>query len=88
MSSGFRNLELVEPAIVKIDMSYLHLARNDLKGAGRLKSLVDFCKFSNALCVIEGVETKQDFKVAKELGADFVQGFYLDFNLTSILSTS
>ncbi|UBM24160.1 EAL domain-containing protein [Pseudomonas sp. p1(2021b)] len=75
-SSGFRNLAALDPEIIKIDMSYLHGARHSLESIGKLKALIDFCKSSNMLCVLEGVETEADLSVAREFQADLVQGYY------------
>lgn len=75
-SSGFRNLAALDPEIIKIDMSYLHGARHSLETIGKLKALVDFCKSSNLLCVLEGVESEADLSVAREFQADLVQGYY------------
>ncbi|WP_400589708.1 EAL domain-containing protein [Pseudomonas aeruginosa] len=77
-SSGFRNLDFFSPDIIKIDATYMHNARADKNGKKKLESLVKFCKSTSIHCAVGGVETTSDLELAKDIGADLVQGYFLN----------
>ena len=41
-----------------------------------LSFMMQFAKMSNLITVQEGVETKEQLQRVKDLGCDYVQGFY------------
>ncbi|TET78502.1 MAG: EAL domain-containing protein [Candidatus Cloacimonadota bacterium] len=41
-----------------------------------LESLIPFSKKINTIIIAEGVETKDEFEVLKEMGIEYGQGFF------------
>lgn len=48
-----------------------HTIKRDL-----LESLIPFSKKINTIIIAEGVETKDEFEVLKEIGIEYGQGFF------------
>ena len=78
--SGYSSINMFSKfrfELVKFDMELIrHLDDND--GANRLilRDLVHLCKAMKLHTLIEGVETKEQLDFVKEIGCEFVQGFY------------
>ncbi|MBE5789474.1 MAG: EAL domain-containing protein [Clostridiales bacterium] len=75
--SSFNMFSKFRFELVKFDMEMIrHLDDND--GANRLilRDLVHLCKAMKLHTLIEGVETKEQLDFVKEIGCEFVQGFY------------
>ena len=39
--------------------------------------MINYCHENYIMVIAEGIETVEEYDTAKELGADFAQGFYL-----------
>jgi EAL domain-containing protein (putative c-di-GMP-specific phosphodiesterase class I) len=79
VGGGYASLESIietRPEVVKIDRHIVHTMSEDALRRGIVKFIVSFCKENNIMSVAEGIETKDDFEVAKQLGVDAGQGFY------------
>lgn len=75
-SSNQVRLNILNPDIVKLDKDLL-IEHN----YGNEKPLFEALKVAREMganVVLEGIETEHDFNLAKYLGMDFVQGFYLN----------
>jgi hypothetical protein len=80
VGSGHSNLDripLIQPDILKVDRSLIARIDCDYHKQETLKSLVGLSRKIGSLVVAEGVETEGEAIVALELGADFLQGFFL-----------
>lgn len=66
----------VEPDIVKLDRSVLIEASKSVRGQSILRNLTYLIKQAGSICLIEGVETKEQALMAMDAGVDLVQGFY------------
>ena len=64
------------PEVVKIDRRIVHKMDTDALRRSIVKFIVSFCKEHGIMSVAEGIETKADFEVAKQLGVDAGQGYY------------
>ncbi|WP_044340385.1 EAL domain-containing protein [Rossellomorea aquimaris] len=65
-----------EPEIIKLDRFFaLNLSQDDKKQ--RFLSFFNQFYGKDTLIVLEGIETKQDMQVAKDIGITMGQGFYL-----------
>lgn len=77
--TGFSSLAYVHRLpidILKVDRSFIRdLAQNE-KSANVLRSILGLCENLGIGCVIEGVETQDQFDLVSELGGRFIQGFY------------
>ena len=63
--------------IVKIDRQFLVGARHDERNLSILESMASLINAIGARSVLEGIETKQDLDIARNLNVDMVQGFFL-----------
>ena len=80
VGSGYASLESIietRPEAVKIDRHIVHGLVTDPYKHSIVKFIVSFCREHDIICVAEGVETKEEFNLLKELGVDACQGYYL-----------
>ncbi len=61
---------------IKIDKSFIDGLPNDKDDVAITKTVIDLAKRFNLKTVAEGVETKDQVDLLKELGCDTVQGYY------------
>ncbi|MEJ8474171.1 putative bifunctional diguanylate cyclase/phosphodiesterase [Roseibium algae] len=61
---------------IKIDRSFVTGIQKGTTGYGIVKSLIKLSRDMGIGCIIEGVETEDEFKVVRNLGASMVQGYY------------
>ena len=79
VGGGYASLESIietRPEVVKIDRHIVHKMDTDALRRSIVKFIVSFCKEHGMMSVAEGIETKADFDVAKQLGVDAGQGYY------------
>ena len=62
---------------LKIDRAFVNGACDDPTARTILESSIDLAKKLNMYTVAEGVETKVELELVKELGCDQIQGFYV-----------
>lgn len=91
-SSNLDRILQVRPHIIKIDRALIRDINSDYYKQELFKALVCVAKKTGALVVAEGVETHHEAVTSLELGADFLQGYYIAHpalysdNITSTLS--
>ncbi len=61
---------------IKIDKSFIDGLPNDKDDVAITKTVIDLAKRFNLKTVAEGVETKDQVDLLKELGCDTIQGYY------------
>lgn len=61
---------------IKVDRSFITGFADDRLKQATCRSIVDFADALGARTVAEGVETRADFIMARELGFDLVQGYF------------
>lgn len=69
---------MCEPDIVKIDRSFLRRVREGTFTATEFNHLVGMARCTAPLLVVEGVETEDDVRIARDAGANWIQGYYFD----------
>jgi two-component system CheB/CheR fusion protein len=77
--TGYSNLAILSqlrPQIIKIDRSLLSGSANDPTARPLLRASIEMVHALSARCVVEGVETKEQAELIRELGADIGQGYY------------
>lgn len=80
MGSASSNLDRilhVRPDIIKIDRGLIREINNDYYKQELFKALVSVAKKTGALVVAEGIESHNEAVTSLELGADFLQGYYI-----------
>ena len=78
--SGYSNLARVlflQPHIIKIDQSLLHLSSHSAEHKHTLHALVSFLHNIGTKCVVEGTEDEELLLIAQQSGADYLQGYHL-----------
>lgn len=77
--TGFSSLAYVHRLpidILKIDRSFVRdLSRNE-RSSNVLRSILGLCKNLKIACIVEGVETQEQFDLVSDLGARLIQGYY------------
>ena len=73
--SSFSNLLRYSIDIVKIDKFFIDRLKSE-KYTGITASLIALIKKYDLQVVAEGVETKEQFEMLKDMGCDYFQGFY------------
>jgi EAL domain-containing protein (putative c-di-GMP-specific phosphodiesterase class I) len=77
--AGFASLQhilLVQPEIVKLDVSLIRGVDSDLARRALVKALVFFCSEIGATTVAEGIETAAQARVLRDLGVSCGQGWH------------
>ncbi len=65
------------PDMIIIDKTLIEGCGNDPGKATVIRNLINLTKECGVLVIAQGVETDEDLRAVKSLGADMVQGFYL-----------
>ena len=74
--SNFMSLKELDFDFLKIDMSFIRFIETSKKDRAIVKSIVEFAKSLDLKTVAEGVETEKQVEILKDLGCDYMQGFY------------
>lgn len=80
VGGGYASLDSIvqiKPEVVKIDHHIVRDIEKDNYKRSIVKFIVSFCRENSILSIAEGVETKEEYDVVKEVGIDAVQGYYL-----------
>lgn len=78
----------LSPDIVKVDRSVLVAARRSTAARCRLKSAVEWATARSLPCVVEGIETEAELRIAVDAGADLGQGYLFGRPVQAIFSGS
>jgi EAL domain-containing protein (putative c-di-GMP-specific phosphodiesterase class I) len=73
--SGHVNLAILEPEVVKLDMSLVRRVDREATRREVVRSTTRLCQRLGSLVVAEGVETPRERDALVELGCDALQGF-------------
>lgn len=77
--AGHSNIDRIwkaQPDIVKLDRGILLEATKSLRSESILRNLTQLIKEAGSVCLIEGIETREQALLAMDVGADLIQGFY------------
>lgn len=75
--AGLTSFALLEPEIVKIDLSLIRDVDRMPVKQRLVESITSLCREMNIMVVCEGVETEAERDMLLDLGCDLFQGFYL-----------
>jgi EAL domain-containing protein (putative c-di-GMP-specific phosphodiesterase class I)/CheY-like chemotaxis protein len=75
--AGLTSFSVLEPDIVKLDMSLVRGGDQEPIKRRLIRSMTQVCKESGILVVAEGVETTAEQAAVIELGCDLIQGYLL-----------
>ena len=77
--TGFSSMEQLKQipfTELKIDRSFVHQADQNQSSLAILESSIALAKRLGIHCIAEGVETVEDWNLVRDLGCDYVQGYY------------
>lgn len=74
--AGLTSFTLLEPEIVKLDMSLIRDAHQNLTKQKVIRSMTALAKDMGKIVVAEGVETSAERDVLVDLGCDYLQGYF------------
>ena len=78
--SGYSNSDMLVSYnfhFVKLDMMLIRDINKHSSTQSLVRGMIDYCHENFIMVIAEGIETVEEYNTAKELGADFGQGFYL-----------
>ena len=75
--SSMENILKLKPEIIKIDGSLIKNINISEESKIIVKNIINMAKDLNAQTVAEYIHSKEVYEIVKELGVDFLQGFYL-----------
>lgn len=76
--TGFSGLQLLyhsEPDFIKIDRFFITNIENDSRKKPFLSKVLNLAHILGIMVIAEGVETKKEYFICREIGCDFVQGY-------------
>lgn len=73
--SSVEALMLLEPDIVKVDRRCIRTITTDAGDRRQLERLLDMLRAVDAMVIVEGVETKEELRILKDMGVPFGQGY-------------
>jgi EAL domain-containing protein (putative c-di-GMP-specific phosphodiesterase class I) len=76
--SNLSRIPLIEPDILKIDISIIRDIDKDYYKQEVCKAIINLGRKIGALVIAEGVETVQEAMLALEYGADMLQGYFIE----------
>jgi diguanylate cyclase (GGDEF)-like protein len=81
--ASFRYMQLLPISELKIDQSFIGAIMKQEKLQKLIHGMIQFGKSMNIRVLAEGVETKEQYDLLKQLGCDALQGFYIGHPVTS-----
>jgi diguanylate cyclase (GGDEF)-like protein len=75
--SSVETLVLLEPDIVKIDRKIVNGISKDARKFNSLRRLLKVIESCKASVIAEGIENQEDFRVLRDLGVTYGQGFFM-----------
>lgn len=75
--SGLKTLYLLDPQYIKIDRFFIKDIVSDRKKKLFLTNIINIAHQSGIKVLAEGVETKDELDVCRQIGCDLAQGYYI-----------
>jgi EAL domain-containing protein (putative c-di-GMP-specific phosphodiesterase class I) len=75
--AGLTSFAILEPEVVKLDMSLIRGVNDEPIKRRLVSSMVDLCKELGILVVAEGIETEAERETLSSVGCDLLQGFLI-----------
>ena len=74
--SSLKHLKILEVDELKIDKSFIDEIVTNQTDRSIVKAIIDMSKALSLKSIAEGVETKEQLDVLREMGCDIIQGYY------------
>ncbi len=75
--AGFQMLYYSEADIIKIDRFFIQNIQSDNKKRLFCSHIIDIAHIMGITVIAEGIETKEEYYTCKEIGADLIQGYFI-----------
>ena len=75
--AGYKLLYDATPSIIKIDRYFIQNIEQNIKKKILLKSIISLSSQLGIKVLAEGVETKEEFLVCKDIGCHYIQGYFI-----------
>ncbi len=75
--SGYQMLYLTEPDYIKIDRFFIQDIDVNTRKRAIAISMINIAHVLGIKIIAEGIETRKEFELCKEIGADFAQGYFI-----------
>ncbi|MBQ8095449.1 MAG: EAL domain-containing protein [Clostridia bacterium] len=75
-SSSLNMLTQLPFDVLKLDMQFVRNMEKDRKSRKMVDLVIDIAKFLEVTCVAEGVETKAQYQLLRDMRCDYAQGYY------------
>lgn len=78
--SGYSGLQLLyytEPDIIKIDKFFIENINIDYKKKLFINNVINLAHLLGIKVIAEGVESEEQFKTCRDIGCDFIQGYFI-----------
>ena len=62
--------------IIKVDQSFVRMMMTNTDSKNIVLTIIYLCQQLKKKCVVEGVETKEEWEFCRDLGCDEIQGYY------------
>ena len=84
-SSNFARVQKLQIDYIKIDGAFIKDISQNYNSLIIVKTIIFYAKFSNVKTIAEFVHDEETYEIVKELGIDYVQGYYFYEPLKEIL---
>lgn len=84
-SSNFARVQKLQIDYIKIDGAFIKDIAQNYNSLIIVKTIIFYAKFSNVKTIAEFVHDEETYEIVKELGIDYVQGYYFYEPLKEIL---
>lgn len=75
--AGFQLLYYAEATFIKLDRFFIQNIQNDSKKRLFCNSIINMAHIMGMKVVAEGIETKEEYYTCKDIGADLMQGYFI-----------
>ncbi len=75
--AGLGGLKWLEPLIAKIDIELTSNIEDDAKKQDAVRSMAGVCHDNDIIVVAEGIESRPQMDMCRELGCDLLQGYFI-----------
>ena len=74
--ASVQGLLQIRPSILKIDRHFIQLVETDPQAQPLVESIIGIGKSLGMQVIAEGVETEENARIVKDMGCDYLQGFF------------
>lgn len=84
--TGYSSLNMISRLpidVLKLDMQFIRNAFNEQRDTWMIEVIIDIANYLKVPVIAEGVETKEQMTALRQMGCDYIQGFYFSRPVTA-----